>query len=242
MVPSLPTSELLFFPFEVQHSLLSHLQEVLEKVCERFGNQWCPQLMIDRKWTHFKAIELNCWPQAIMEHSESLPAEAWAVVRGKSTKKVLHAVADIRHLAVHRRPQDVMSLSKWLDVAEDFTSLHKDTVGFQHVSNIAATVRNLTANLLARQQALRNNLRERLEEIAQQQARLAKSACDEMQDHLEISLRESGDEVAACLTSGLQSVATSTEPVPCFDEFPEDTDIDDILLLAEQRIDTQIDS
>lgn len=185
----------LTFPLPVQHAVLSHVQQILEHICERFGKRWCPSLMESRGWTQSKSLELNCWVGALLKNFNTLPEGAFAAVEGRETKGVLRAVVKIRHWAVHRCSQSAQSILETLKVAKDFTYMHQDGPSSDHLSTLEAELRVVVNKLDLRRSTVEEELSQRLRKIAEEKAVLETEATRKAQTQIDRLISEAGEAV-----------------------------------------------
>lgn len=105
--------------------------------------------------------------------------------------------------------------------------MHQNLVVRDKILQLASKVQNIFQDVTSQQRALRVKLALKLEEIAAQQATLEQAATKEAHVQNEQYLREAGDKIAI-------SLRTQSENILDDDEFSGSSDIEDILLAAEQ--------
>lgn len=117
--------------------LLSHLQCILEEMCENFGarHEHCRPLLEEHSWIEPKSLELHSWCRFILDCPDKL-SPVLAVVYKDERRDILNVCANIRHSAVHRRSQDTETILRSLKAGVGLAKMHQDTAVVQYIQNL----------------------------------------------------------------------------------------------------------
>jgi hypothetical protein len=96
-------TEPLRFPFDVQHSILSEVQRLLEESCFRFMELWLPSVLKKHGWNCAAAIELTKSLSLVKSCMKDLPDNCVSTAEKASFQQIAPVLAQLRHAAVHRR-------------------------------------------------------------------------------------------------------------------------------------------
>ena len=159
-----------FLPFKTQHYVFTKIQAALEKACFEFGHQKMPKVMEKNRWDHPEAMELTAW----VAEARILPSLFLArqTQTGISILKVLTAVANIRHTAVHRVRITGKEVEVCLLDAERLATLLDDSTCYETVSfvrrRVRETMKEIELNnqlLVSRLEATRNEISVKISEL-----------------------------------------------------------------------------
>jgi hypothetical protein len=90
------------FPYEIQHRILSTIQQLLEESCFKFVKRWLPSVIKKHNWNCAAAGELTEWLYILRSHAQDLPKGCVSTEAQCSLEKITLTVARLRHTAVHR--------------------------------------------------------------------------------------------------------------------------------------------
>ncbi|KEY74669.1 hypothetical protein S7711_09896 [Stachybotrys chartarum IBT 7711] len=165
-IPSLfPT----YLPFPIQHKLLVHLQNLLERACYEFGVHAMSSTLRDRQWNCAESVELNRWTDEVFKRKCIL---ANAGHTGVSLDEVLRSVANIRHTAVHRLRVSAKAIQQFLLDAETLATLLRNHVYIENIGKLRRETQTIIEELEQNKHFLRSRLDETLQRIASQRAEL----------------------------------------------------------------------
>lgn len=203
-------------------------------MCEDFGakHYQCQPLLEKHGWIEPKSLELHVWCRVILNCPDDL-SSLLAAVHEEKRRDILNTCANIRHSAVHRRPQDVESIFRSLEAGIGLAKMHRDTTVVQHIQSLQSDFQAIIKETWSRKHALSDKLQTRLEQISTEQARLKQTAMQDAKAEVDNSFREAGARLADCVNAMAHKMASAAEVVSDSDNFSE-PDIDKILLEAEK--------
>ncbi|KAH8695238.1 hypothetical protein BGW36DRAFT_398523 [Talaromyces proteolyticus] len=203
-------------------------------MCEKFGakHEFCRSLLEERGWTEPKSLELHSWCRIILDYPDKfLPV--LVDIREEEIGDILKACVNIRHSAVHRRPQDAETILGSLEAGIGLAKMHQDIAVVQHIQNLRTDFQAIIKDIYSQKDVFQDKLRIQLEQISAERARLRQKATEDAKTEVEAYMREAGAKLADCVNSTSQKLASVTEVVQDSDYFSE-PDIDKILLEAER--------
>jgi hypothetical protein len=171
------------FPLKDQHLLLSHLQRILEEMCELSGarHEQCRSFMDKRGWTEPKSLELHSWCRAILDCPDEL-SPVLAGVREEERRDILTTCINIRHSAVHRRPQDTETILRSLEAGIGLATMHEDTAIVNHIQNLRTTFQAIIKDATAEIEACSREAGTRLTDCVNSMSEKLASAADFIPD------------------------------------------------------------
>lgn len=199
-------------------------------MCQEFGKRWCLEEMHKRRWTEPRSLELQCWVRFIKIHSNLIPTTAPSLQPPESEKDLFTKVVNIRHLGVHRRALDLSAILQYLNAAQKFADLHRDSEASARISHAVNSLTDIYNDFTQQQDGVRNNLQLNIQEIRLQQAALEQQAKVEAERHNEQYLVDAGTKVAELLRGSCQP--KKSQAIRSESPFSESFDIDAILMEA----------
>ncbi|KAE8372293.1 hypothetical protein BDV26DRAFT_302080 [Aspergillus bertholletiae] len=127
-----------------------------------------------------KSIELHSWCRVILDCPDRLSPVLALVDDEERRKDILITCANIRHSAVHRRPQEAHSFLRSLKAAIGLANMHQDTAVVQYIQNLQTNVQAIIDDTLSRKHAIQDKLRIQLEQKAIEDARKETDAYSKM--------------------------------------------------------------
>ena len=180
ILDSIPSLFPIYLPFKAQHSLLVHLQHLLEFSCYNFGLRVIPATLRQRGWVCAESVELNRWTDEFLK-TQNIFSDT------KNDTKILtelcRSIANIRHAAVHRIAVNAKGMEQFLLDAEALATLLNDAECTDKIANLRRETLATMEELQRNKQILHSKLNETLHEIAtrrQELDRLEATAIAEM--------------------------------------------------------------
>lgn len=158
-----------YLPFQAQHTLLVHLQKLLEQICYNFGKNAMPDIMQQRGWDCAEAVELNRWTEEFMKRQKQLPTSDQAK---KPLEQLFRSIANIRHTAVHRIRISAKGVEQFLLDAESLATMFGDVNGAEKITNLRRETQTTMEELQRNKHFLRSKLEDTLRGIAAQREEL----------------------------------------------------------------------
>ncbi|EWC48501.1 hypothetical protein DRE_07735 [Drechslerella stenobrocha 248] len=155
-----------YLPYPVQHRFTREAQRILEHVCYDFVKKWLPQKAQQEQFAHPENAELSMWARLIKKKLKELPATSHNkdALGVETIEKVVQAIENLRHTAVHRLKTQTMGLVNMLDKAVIFASFLKDERA-EILRRMLHKAMELSTALEYEKILLQNKLRRELEEI-----------------------------------------------------------------------------
>ncbi|KAJ9654441.1 hypothetical protein H2198_006521 [Neophaeococcomyces mojaviensis] len=162
--------------------------------------------MEKRRWTQPKSLELHKWIHFLW-NAKAQPLGFPIQVNRKDHKVLLTNVANIRHFAVHRCPQDAKSVLVCLEAAYDFAKLHQDVIAADEIARLTAKVQEILQEVSSQQTVLRKRLQERVDELIAQQRTLMQQSQAEACVQNQQALAQAGESVIRLVHMSTEQVA-----------------------------------
>ncbi|KAK2591914.1 hypothetical protein QQS21_010388 [Conoideocrella luteorostrata] len=112
-------------PYDAQYSMLSQMQQVLERACFRFFQDNLPAILLKNNWDCWEAAELNFCVKELAQHPSKLPGFQ-AARSDISISKMVASLTELRNCAVHRHRLTGSQLNTFLEISECLLNLLKD--------------------------------------------------------------------------------------------------------------------
>ncbi|KAH6613074.1 hypothetical protein C7974DRAFT_405121 [Boeremia exigua] len=121
-------SQLIQFPYEAQHHVLSRVQRLLEETCFCFMERWFPSTLVLNNWTCAAAIELTKSLSIIKNYLHMLPPGCMDIPKQSLFLEIAPDIAQLRHTAVHRLHLQQDKFLQQIDCARTLAGLlqHSD--------------------------------------------------------------------------------------------------------------------
>ena len=166
----LPSLYPTYLTYQVQHELLNTVQRLLEQCCYEWARRWIPDLLEERKWTCFEAVELGQWAKVLPCRLEQTHDEATSLESADSLKSALVATHQLRHAAVHRLPTSAKGIGKMLGHALFLANALRDTNTTFKLDALLCEFNLKVRDMELHKNELENGLDEELNEIQEQRA------------------------------------------------------------------------
>ena len=215
--------------------LMEKLQRILELDCYQFGLKAMPNIMQKQGWDCPESVELTKWVKLFRR---KVDIATWQE-NGKPSKELLHSIATIRHVAVHRLRTDSVRLEGFLADAERFAEVLGIVTFTQAISQLRMDTHATLTELIQNKQSTQLQLEKTQEEIASQRAELDQKEweilrgmasqdrkhCDLAGKKLEEVLHLMGDLKVTSCDQG--AVPESVDAIDCEPLSDDDSDFDD---------------
>ena len=147
----------LYLNFELQHSLLTTTQRILEKSLFEFGLKVVAETVREKGWDCAQCVELNDWVKILRRRPDILPKQR---VEGlnKSLQMLLDSIVQIRHTAVHRQRVTANAIESFLADAECFARLLDDHTCTLELANIRQETSSFVQRLANQQKSTQEKL------------------------------------------------------------------------------------
>ena len=125
----MPSLYPLYFPYKIQHQVLTKTQRLLEESCYSFTAHWLPELLDQRQWDCPEAIELNKWTHVVVKYLSKLPShcfEGFDSDPPTSLANILISINTLRHSAVHRLHTTAKGILEMIRSATSFARALRD--------------------------------------------------------------------------------------------------------------------
>jgi hypothetical protein len=167
-MPSLYPS---YFPYKVQHIILTTTQRILEECCFDFARKWVPSTLQEHGWDCAAAVELTKWTRILVKHSTKLPMQTLDL-KGSSFNEVLIATNKLRHTAVHRLPTTARGVHQLIQSALRLTETLNDPLRTAQLEELHHEIDSKIKAMELNKNVLEDELNAQLQEIQQQREEL----------------------------------------------------------------------
>ena len=186
-LPSLYPS---YLPYKTQHSILATAQQVLEECCFEFAAKAMPDILKRKGWDCPAAGELTKWVrilrrQKMKAHDSPLPNGA----ESDGENDVFHAVATLRHTAVHRVPTTARGTSKLLESAVKLSQLLQDEQRAEQLDEMRLELDSQISAMELNKNALEDSVTAGLREIQRQREELDRREAELIDGMVDSDLR-----------------------------------------------------
>ena len=120
---ALPTPNM---PFKTQRLVLTTVQDLLEKSCFDFAQQWLLDVLKGKNIKEAEQVDLTEWSKIMGKEAKTIPKHATQRIAGTSLTQELTATHQLRDAAVYRKQVDLVRMLELLGAARNLVTIMKD--------------------------------------------------------------------------------------------------------------------
>lgn len=170
----IPSLYPLYFPYKIQHQILSKTQRLFEECCYSFTAHWLPELLDQRQWDCSEAIELNIWTHVVVKCLSKLSSHCFEIFDSfdndpsTSLASILISINTLRHSAVHRLHTTAKGILEMIRSATSFARTLRDLTCQHQLEELHQELEGKVRALELNKNFLGTRVERELQDIAEQ--------------------------------------------------------------------------